>query len=371
MDQAAVRPPGAAAPAIVDGHVHLQDQDHEAALLAIAAAAGIGQMGLAAIQGRTRNEVAPALCLKDRHPGRFFLFAGLNHAARRSAGRVRAPDPAEQVARFAAIGCDGIKLIESKPSCWQELKTPLSDAYFAPFWERVAALDLPVLWHVADPEEFWDPATTPAWARQRNWGYGPETVPKEQLYAEVERVLERHPGLRIVFPHFFFLSADLERTERFLAAHPAVRFDLAPGIELLYNLSRDPARSREFFVRHASRIVFGSDIWSGLTAEQGAMRAQLVRRWLESDDTFRVPPGADMLLGPPEDGIVRGLALPAAVLARIYAGNFAQWAGATPRPLDRGGAAEECARLGAIEAALTGRPAAVTAGARAAAALRS
>lgn len=370
MDQETVRPSGAAQ-AVVDCHVHMQEPGHVSALLAIAAAAGIGQMGLAAIQGRTRNEVAAALCLKACHPERFFLFAGLNHAARLTGGRVATPPLAEQAARLAAIGCDGVKLIESKPSVWQELKTPLSDDYFVPFWERVAALDLPVLWHVADPEEFWDPATTPAWARERNWGYGPETVPKERLYAEVERVLQRHPGLRIVFPHFFFLSADLERAERFLAAHPAVRFDLAPGIELLYNLSRDPERSRAFFVRHADRIVFGSDIWSGMTAEQGRLRAWLVRRWLESDATFRVPPGADMLLGPPADGIIRGLALPSAVLSRIYAANFAQWAGATPRPLDRGGAAEECERLAVIEAALTGASLAATAGARAAAALRS
>ena len=41
-----------------------------------------------------------------------------------------------------------------------------------------------------------------------------------------------------------FLSADLGRAARLLADHPNVSLDLAPGIELYYNLSRDPARSR-------------------------------------------------------------------------------------------------------------------------------
>jgi hypothetical protein len=32
--------------------------------------------------------------------------------------------------------------------------------------------------------------------------------------------------------------------------------DLAPGVEMLYNLSRDVEASRRFFCAHADRIVF-------------------------------------------------------------------------------------------------------------------
>jgi hypothetical protein len=251
-------------------------------------------------------------------------------------------------------------MIEGKPTSRQQLAIPVTDAYYADYWARVEALGIPIVWHVNDPEEFWDPARIPGWARERNWGYGPGDVRKEQLYAEVDQVLERHPGLRIVFAHFYFLSADLPRARRFFGAHPTVHFDLAPGVEMLYNLSRDPDASREFMLEHADRIVFGTDLFSGLTLEQGRLRAGLVYRWLESEDTFRVPEGADFLLGPPEDGLVRGLSLPAETLSRIYRGNFVRLAGAEPRPLNVGRAIEECERLAAAAQALSDRPAAGT-----------
>jgi hypothetical protein len=221
-----------------------------------------------------------------------------------------------------------------------------------------------MVWHVNDPEEFWDPERTPGWAKERNWGYGPEDVQKEELYAEVDEVLARHPRLNIIFAHFYFLSADLARAARFLDEHPTVRFDLAPGIEMLYNLSHDPEASRQFFIQYADRIVFGTDLSSGQTLEEGRIRAGIVYRWLESEDTCRVPEAADFLLGPPEDGIIRGMSLPEDVLAKIYRGNFVGLSGAQPRPLDVEQVIEECERLADIAEALSGTPAAETEAAR-------
>ena len=40
------------------------------------------------------------------------------------------------------------------------------------------------------------------------------------------------------------------------------------------------------------------------------IRAGIVFRWLETEDTFRVPEAADFLLGQPEDGIIHGLQSP-------------------------------------------------------------
>jgi hypothetical protein len=233
---------------------------------------------------------------------------------------------------------------------------PVTDPYFADYWARVEELGIPIVWHVNDPEEFWDSEKLPGWAKERNWGYGPDDVQKEQLYDEVDEVLARYPNLSIIFAHFYFLSADLPRAGRFFDEHPTVQFDLAPGIEMLYNLSQDPDASREFFTQYAERIVFGTDLASRLSVEEGIIRAGLVFRWLESEDTFRVPEEADFLLGPPEDGIIRGLSLPEDVLTRIYCDNFARLAGMEPHTLDIEMAVEECERLGAIAVALSSEP---------------
>ena len=355
---------------IVDGHVHMGSSDEEKSLLAICEVTGIDKMALVSIQNPEAGTGLPqSLHMKARHPERFFVFAGLNHAAKLSEGKVTPPGLADQASALADMGCDGIKMIEGKPTSRQKMDIPVTDPYFAQYWARVEELETPIVWHVNDPEEFWDPARIPGWASERNWGYGPQDVQKEELYAEVDEVLARHPNLRVTLAHFYFLSADLARARRLLDAHPYLCFDLAPGIEMLYNLSRDPEASREFFVEYADRIVFGTDLFSSLTEEQGRIRAGLVYRWLEGDGSLRVPEAADFLLGPPEDGLIRGLSLPDDVLTRIYSANFARLAGSQPRALNVGKAIEECQRLAAMAEALSGRPAAETEAARVAASL--
>lgn len=348
-------------PKVVDGHVHMGPVSTEERIQAIREVAGIDKISLVSIQDpATGSGLAQSLYMKARYPETFYVFAGLNHAHWLSEGRVETPSLVEQVETFAALGCEGIKMIEGKPTSRQRMDLPVTDAYYADYWAKVEQLGVPIVWHVNDPEEFWDPERLPSWAKERKWGYGPEDVQKEQLYTEVDQVLAQHPRLRIILAHFYFLSADLPRAIRFLEAHPTVSFDVTPGIEMLYNLSRDPQASRAFFCGYADRIVFGTDLSSGLTVEEGRFRAGIIYRWLESEDTFRIPQGSDFLLGAPEDGVVHGLSLPEDVLAEIYGGNFARLAGEAPRALNVPLAIQECARLADIAQAMSDIPAAAT-----------
>ncbi|MDF1515723.1 MAG: amidohydrolase family protein, partial [Anaerolineae bacterium] len=272
---------------IIDGHVHMRSYIDEKNLLEICQASGIKQTVLVSIQNPQAGTGLPqSLYMKAKYPDQFYVFAGLNHATQLSHGTVTVPDLVQQVDAYVEMGCDGIKMIECKPTSRQQMNIPVTDDYYADYWARVEQLGLPVVWHVNDPEEFWDPDKLPAWARERHWGYGAEDVQKEQLYAEVDQVLARHPNLRIIFAHFYFLSADLPRAKRFLDTHPSVKFDLTPGIEMLYNLSYHVDESREFFTHYADQIVYGTDISSHLSVEQGSIRAGIVYRWMESNSTF-------------------------------------------------------------------------------------
>jgi predicted TIM-barrel fold metal-dependent hydrolase len=354
---------------MIDAHVHMGED--EARIRAILEATSIDKMVLVAIQNPAAGTGLPqALWMKARYPETFYVFAGLNHAQALSEGAVTTLSLVEQVEAFAAMGCDGIKMIEGKPTSRRRMNIPVTAPYYADYWARVEALGLPIVWHVNDPEEFWVPDRLPAWARERNWGYGPEDVQKEELYAEVNEVLARHPDLKITFAHFYFLSADLARAGRLLDAHPTVNLDLTPGIEMLYNISRDPEAGRDFFLRYADRIIFGTDIASSQTVEEARLRAGIVIRWLESDDTFTVPKGADFLLGRPEDGTIRGLALPDDVLAKIYHDNVVRLVGERPRALDVDQAAAYTNRLAAVAQGMTGTPAEETPAARVARKLR-
>lgn len=357
---------------IIDSHVHIRHVDQRAGMERIRAALGIERMNIVCIYSReVINHNPSGFATKVEYPGNFYVFGGLDHSAYWSDGKIETPSLVEQVDRLLAIGCDGIKMLENKPTHRKLVDIPIDGPYFEDYFAHVEKLGVAIVWHVADPEEFWDPATTPRWAAEKGWGYDKTFVPKEQLYAEVENVLARHPSLRVTFAHFYFLSADLPRLARLFDRFPELRVDLTPGIELLYNMSKDVEATREFFIKYADRIVLGSDISSNQSPESATIRLGIVTRWLETDDEYRLPEGADFVLGPPGDGIMRGLSLPEDVLRKICRTNFERFAGLEPRKLNIGLAIEECDRISNEVAILGGVRAESTEAGQAAGLLRA
>lgn len=346
---------------IIDSHVHMGSSATEDHVLAILDVTGVEKMGLVSIQDPAKGfGLAQSLYMKNKHPDKFYVFAGLNHGAAIYPGKCETPSLAEQVDAFVAMGCDGLKMIEGKPTTRRILDIPVSAPYFADYWARVEELGSPIVWHVNDPEEFWDPDKIPGWAKSRDWGYSAEDAQYDQLYIEAEEVLARHPKLNVIFAHFYFLSADLPRAAQLFDTYPNLSFDLTPGIEMLYNMSKTPDASRDFFIKYADRLVFGTDNSSNWTVTEGHVRAGITYRWLETEDTFRMPETADFLLGPPEDGVVHGMALPDDVLEKIYTKNIIRYAGDTPRALDVDKAIAFCESTAAIAEAISGTPAAET-----------
>ena len=90
--------------------------------------------------------------------------------------------------------------------------------------------------------------------------------------------------------------------------------------------------------------------------EEATIRAGILFRWLETEDEFRVPKEADFLLGPPEDGIIRGMSLVEDALRLIYRDNFVQIAGESPRPLVRDQVAAFCRETAQIAESMSGIP---------------
>jgi predicted TIM-barrel fold metal-dependent hydrolase len=226
---------------------------------------------------------------------------------------------AEQVRALQAQGFDGLKLIEGKPQVRKLLPHALDGPLYAPLWATLEQEQFPVVLHVADPDEFWDADRCPGWARRSGWDYSDGSYPsKEDLYAEVDHVLERHPRLKIVLAHFNFLSRDLERAARFLDAHPSVCLDLAPHMDMYVDFSRDPAGARDFFLHYQARILYGTDTDTRalVRGPEGValMRfiPQLIRAFLEQDGVLDLPGTTDY----------RGLGLPRQALDRIYHANF-------------------------------------------------
>jgi len=272
------------------------------------------------------------LYLKARYPDLFYAGGFVPWSG--ETGSLPNVDWAKYIATLRDLGFEGIGEMGNKPVL-RSKHTPLDSDYYRGFWDTCETLGFPVLCHVADPEEFWDERLAPEWAKQQRWVYYLDNYPKkEELYKEMENVLNAHPNLKVILCHFYFISANLEKAEDFLSNYRNVGFDLTLGIELMYNISLRRDDWRTFFIKNQNQIFFGTDIATWQTLQEALDRIWLIRNFLESDEEFYTPPTADKLLTRYEKPFI-GLKLPKQVLRKIYAQNFQKLCGNKPKKIDK------------------------------------
>ncbi len=338
---------------VIDGHIHYPHPGMMGDLMGVCDKHKLHQFNIVCTPHPSRLSLVPdALHLKAHYPERAFVFGGLDVS-------VYFREPARVGALFAAyvdmlrgLGCDGIKMLEAKPEYRKMLRVPpFNSAEFAPYWEKLAESQFPLLMHVNDPEEFWDAAKAPKWAFERGWFYGDGTyVNNEAQYAEVLDVLKNNPQLKVIFAHFFFMSAQLPRLAEILERYPNVCVDLTPGIEMYTNFCGNLEKTRDFFLKFQDRILFGTDIGAkallvtpekGIELDESYGRIFLVRNFLENPGEFCLQSDGGVLFGDAEIRL-RGLGLPPQVLQKIYRKNFEKIASPEPRKIDPGAIVEFC-----------------------------
>jgi len=297
------------------------------------------------------NSNPQAICFKAIYPDSVYISGGLDYSdIDGKTDREIEKILGDQVIRLKEIGFDGIKILETKPNFAKRMPFPIDSPVYNSFFANIETLQMPIFWHVADPEEFWDKDKVPPIAKARGWDYTDGTYPeKEELYKKVGNILERFPRLKIVFAHFYFLSADLERAERLLENFPNVNLDITPGSEMYYNFSKYPEKTREFFIKYQDRIVFGDDTAvtkDGIARELISNRIRFMRNFLETDEEFSVGPTDKNFLARPDT--VKGIKLPESVLEKIYRLNFLRIVGDKPKVLNIPLAKKECHRIGRV-----------------------
>jgi hypothetical protein len=340
---------------IIDGHVHFAHMDYGDGLMAIMQGAGIDKLAVVCTPDENRLSLVPdALHLKAEHPGMVYVFGGLDISPLFMAPEIAGEAFAHYVDVLSGMGADGVKMIEGKAEMRKRLPIPnFDDPVYAPYWEKMAETGTPLIFHVNDPEEFWDPERVPDWAREMGWFYGDGSyIDNEAQYRQVLTVLDRHPNLNVTFAHFFFLSAQLDRLAEYLDRYPGMHVDLTPGIEMYFNFAAQPEKARDFFLRYQDRILYGTDIGAralladpetGIEPEESLARMEVVRGFLEHDGSFQLSHEGFLFGG--TEAEFQGIALPDSVLDKIYYRNFEDFAGKTPRPLHPEAIVEECQRL--------------------------
>ena len=171
----------------------------------------------------------------------------------------------EQTKKLMEQGADGIKLLIGKPSEYRDLKVSYDDPMIDDFFSYAEAEDIPVLLHHNDPEKHWDKTRMSEESIERGWYYEPETMPSAAEFDEaLERLLERHPNLRIALAHMGFYANKLDRLTKLMEKYPKLYMDLTPALDIFEDLSREQKKAEEFFRMYSDRIFYGTDAWSDL-----------------------------------------------------------------------------------------------------------
>jgi hypothetical protein len=235
--------------AVIDGHTHFIHPEclpDYGAVLASVPCRRFHSVCLPNLDGSTQNDAG--LFLKQQFPGRAYVSGALQYDVVLANPEEGPANLAAQIHTLKEQGFDGLKLIEGKPEVRKLLPHALDGPLYADMWATLEQEQFPVIFHVADPDVFWDADACPDWARAKGWDYSDGSYPsKEDLYGEVDAILRRHPHLKITFPHFFFLSEDLPRAARFLEQHPTISLDLAPHIDMYRDFSDQAADRAPIF----------------------------------------------------------------------------------------------------------------------------
>lgn len=316
---------------MIDGHIHYIEYMGADRLNQVIQEYGYEGVGLQCISGADGTDTEEeAFRFQKQCPVPVYIFGGIPRELYQLEKAELSGSLRQAAADMWNRGCTGIKMLEGKPNIRKQYPVPdFDDEVWEAYWSYLEEEQIPVYMHVNDPEEFWDPEKVSEFAKKAGWFYDETYVNNEDQYRQMEVVLKRHPNLRILFPHFYFMSKQLERLSVILETYPNVRIDITPGSELFYNLSEDRDAAAAFFEKFQDRICYGSDIGARvlvaeekklLSMEESWSRIRLIREFLETKGDYPLRPDGWYITA--DDRTMHGLGLEKPILDQIYRENF-------------------------------------------------
>ena len=207
----------------------------------------------------------------------------------------------------------------------------VDDPRFEPIFRYLEQAGRTLLMHIGEPRAAWLPLESnpyrnayiqfPQYHLYHRRGELPTYA---ELIGSRDRVIERHPRLRIVGAHLGSMDHDVAEIARRFDRYPNFAVDTSAR---LYGLSmQDRQAVRRFFIDYQDRILFGTDVdieqpQSTMPPEEQCRSRQTLHEAFQTATAFF---GSDEVVAIRERR-VQGLALPAEVMAKLCRDNASRW----------------------------------------------
>jgi len=303
----------------IDAHVHYAGEHSDA--LALLEELDLKLINISVAHGRRgpwREWSDRFRALADRNPDRFAWCASFDLPGFEDPDYVdRMIEGLERDFAAGAVACKVWKHIG------MELKDPggqafmVDDPLIEPIFAHLEKTGRTLLMHMADPIRFWQTPGGPA--------AGKHMPSHRDIIAARDRVIARHPKLRVVGAHVGSLSHDLGEVARRFDRYPNFAVDTSARLSFLAR--QDSETVRAFFIKYSDRILWGTDIVKAFPIDQPAPeREPILRRVREIYRHAFLYYESDAVVPIHEkDFRVPGLGLPEDVLEKFYATNARTW----------------------------------------------
>jgi predicted TIM-barrel fold metal-dependent hydrolase len=197
------------------------------------------------------------------HKDRMVMFTNINFNNVDAGFPQRIVQQLEADARNGALGVGEIMKnfgLRARKADGSRLK--IDDPMLDPIWEACARLNLAVLIHTADPQEFFEPITftNERWlelALYSDRRYPSPQFPSfETINTERDNLFRRHPKTKFIMAHLGWHANNLGRVAKMFDEMPNVYGEVGA---VLYDLGRQPRAAHDFLVKYQDRVLFGKD----------------------------------------------------------------------------------------------------------------
>jgi len=205
----------------------------------------------------------------------------------------------------------------------------IDDPAFDPILDFIAAENKTLVAHLGEPKNCWLPLDSMTVNNDRNYFKNhpqyhmylhPDYPSYNEQIAARDRMLAKHPTLRVVGAHLGSLEWDVAELAKRLEQYPNFAVDLAARICHLQVQPREKVRN--FMKQYQDRILYGTDIIVNENTNVNQLKKWVHETWWADWQFFSTD---SVLTSDNVNNPFKGLKLEESVLKKIYFENAKKW----------------------------------------------